>query len=232
MDKTYAVIGLGVFGRKVCEVLSTKGADVIAIDNTAEQVNRVKDIVSQAVLLDSTDEESLSEASLDSVDAAIVAIGDNIEASILTTALLKQLGVQYIIARSVNKIHYQVLKKVGADEIINIEEDQGTRIALNLVAPSVMEKVQLSKEIILSELYLPQAFVKNSVKEMEFETRFNIRLVAIRRSLNQMDAEGLSLRKEVLLFPEADEKLEEGDILIMVGDESKLESFQKSGSQP
>lgn len=232
MDKTYAVIGLGVFGRKVCEVLAAKGADVIAIDNTAEQVNRVKDIVSQAVLLDSTDEESLSEASLDSVDSAIVAIGDNIEASILTTALLKQLGVQYIIARSVNKIHYQVLKKVGADEIINIEEDQGSRIALNLIAPSVMEKVQLSKEIILSELYLPQGFAKNSVLEMDFETRFSIRLVALRRSLNQIDSEGLSIRKEILLFPELEEKLEEGDVLILVGEESKIESFQKSGTQP
>ncbi|MDC7236088.1 MAG: TrkA family potassium uptake protein [Spirochaetales bacterium] len=231
MEKTYAVIGLGVFGRKVCEVLTAKGADVIALDNTAEQVNRVKDIVSQAILLDSTDEEALAEASLDSVDAAIVAIGDNIEAGILTTALLKQLGIQYIIARAVNKIHYQVLKKIGADEIINIEEDQGMRTALNLIAPSVMEKVQLSREIILSELYLPQPYIGSSVKEIDFESNFKIRLTALRRTLNQMDAEGLGVRKEVLLFPGEEDKLEEGDILILVGEEGNIDAFQKSGVQ-
>ena len=202
MEKSYAVIGLGVFGRKVCEVLVEKGAEVIALDNTSEQINRVKDIVNQAILLDSTDEDSLSEASIDNVDAAIVAIGDNIEASILTTALLKQLGVQYVVARAVNKIHFQVLKKVGADEIINIEEDQGRRIALNLIAPSVMEIIKLSKEIILAECYLPVDYTGLTVKEIGFEKEFGIKLNAVRRYLNQIDSEGINVREEVLLFPE------------------------------
>jgi trk system potassium uptake protein TrkA len=230
MDKTIAVIGLGVFGRQVCEVLTAKGAQVIAIDNNLALVNRVKDIVSQAVLLDSTDEESLSEASLDTVDTAIVAIGDNIEASILTTALLKQLGVHHVIARAVTKIHYQVLKKIGADEIVNIEEDQGRRVALNLIAPSVMEKVQLSRDILLSEFYLPLIYAKTTLKEIDFEGKFGIRLVAVRRSLNQMDSEGLNIRKEILLLPENDDELLEGDVLILLGEEKKLELFQKSGS--
>ncbi|MDA3956562.1 TrkA family potassium uptake protein [Oceanispirochaeta sp.] len=230
MGKSIAVIGLGVFGRQVCEVLTKKGAEVIAIDNNAALVNRVKDIVSQAILLDSTDEDSLSEASLDSVDTAIVAIGDNIEASILTTALLKQLGVHHVIARAVTKIHYQVLKKIGADEIINIEEEQGMRVALNLIAPSVMEKVQLSREIILSELYLPPEKSHMTVQELDFEKKYSIRLVALRRSLNQMDSEGLNIRKEILLFPESGEELLEGDVLIMVGEEKNLELFQKNGS--
>jgi len=230
MDKTIAVIGLGVFGRKVCEILTSKGAEVIAIDNTIALVNKVKDYVSQAILLDSTDEEALKEASLDNADSAIVAIGDNIEASILTTALLKQMGIPYIIARAVNKTHYQVLKKIGADEIINIEEAQGTRIALNLIAPSIMEKVNLSREIMLSELYLPHTFAGLTVGDLELESKFTIRLVALRRSLNQMDAEGLNIRKEVLLFPEEEDKLLEGDVLIMVGEEKNLDLFQKSGS--
>lgn len=230
MDKTYAVIGLGVFGRRICEILTEKGADVIAIDNTSDQINRVKDFVSQAVLVDSTDEESLSEVALDSIDAAIVAIGDNIEASILTTAILKQLGVQYVISRAINKIHYQVLKKVGADEVINIEEDQGTRTALKLITPSVMEKVFLSKEILLSELYVPHAYEKVKINELNLENNYSIKLVAIRRFINKVDGEGLSIRKEVLVFPEIDALLQEGDILIMVGSEDKLEEFQKSGS--
>ncbi|MBI9097846.1 MAG: TrkA family potassium uptake protein [Spirochaetaceae bacterium] len=162
MKKTFAVIGLGILGRKVCEVLTEKGGEVIAIDNTPVQINKVKDFVTQAILLDSTDEDSISSAPFDQVDAAIVAIGDNIEASILTTTLLKQLGVPYIISRAVNKTHYQVLKQVGADEVINVEEDQGRRIALNLIAPSVMEKVRLSKDIYLSEMYLPEIYERRS----------------------------------------------------------------------
>jgi trk system potassium uptake protein TrkA len=229
MVKTFAVIGLGIFGRKVCEVITDKGGEVIAIDNTPNQVNRVKDFVAQAILLDSTDEDSISNAPFDQVDAAIVAIGDNIEASILTTTLLKQLGVPYIISRAVNKTHYQVLKQIGADEVINIEEDQGERVALNLIAPSVLDKVRLSNEVILSEMYLPLAYNKSRVTSLDLVGKFKIRLTAIRRTESILDADGNTIRDEKLLFPEQVGELMEGDVLIIVGDEKDIEKFQKSG---
>ncbi|MDA3811771.1 MAG: TrkA family potassium uptake protein [Spirochaetaceae bacterium] len=229
MVKTFAVIGLGIFGRKVCEILTEKGGEVIAIDNTPSQVNRVKDFVVQAILLDSTDEESISNAPFDQVDAAIVAIGDNIEASILTTTLLKQLGVPYIISRAVNKTHYQVLKQIGADEVINIEEDQGKRVALNLIAPSVLDKVRLSKDVILSEMYLPTAYHKSKIASLDLVNKYNIQLSALRRTFSVLDSDGNTLRDEKLLFPDQVEELLEGDVLIIVGDEKNIEKFQKSG---
>ncbi|MDA3849762.1 MAG: TrkA family potassium uptake protein [Spirochaetaceae bacterium] len=229
MNKIFAVIGLGIYGRTICEILTDKGGEVIAIDNTVEQINRVKDFVSQAILLDSTDEDALTDAPFDQVDVAIIAIGDNIEASILTTTLLKQLGVPYIVARAVNKTHYKVLKQVGANEVINIEEDQGMRLALNLIAPSIMEKVQLSKTIIISELLLPKKYINQKLSALDLKKQFQLGLTALRRNNLTLDAEGGTLRNEALLFPEEDDKLLEGDILIMVGQEEKIEEFQQNG---
>jgi trk system potassium uptake protein TrkA len=229
VERTFAVVGLGIFGWKVCQVLMEKGGEVIAVDNRQEQINKIKDFVTQAVLLDSTDEESISEAPFEHVDAAIVAIGDNIEASILTTTLLKQRGVPYIIARAVNKTHYQVLKQIGADKIINIEEDQGRRTALNLIAPSIMDKVALTQNVFISEMYLPPALDKSTPASLNLEKRFQIRLVGLRRTESTLDADGTALRDERLIFPEAAEELREGDVLIVIGAEDNIEAFQNSG---
>jgi len=225
MVKTYAVIGLGIFGRKVCEVLIDKGGEVIAIDNSPEQINKVKDFVTQAILLDTTDDESIDDAPFDQVDAAIIAIGDNIEASILTTTLLKQLGVPYIIARAVNKTHYQVLKKLGANEVINIEEDQGKAIALNLINPSVLKKVNLSKEIILSEVNLPTIFADQKLANLKLYEKYSIRLIGLRRTSSLLDNDGNSQRKEELLYAESIETLLDGDILILTGKDVDIEKF-------
>ena len=228
MDKTFAVIGLGMFGWKVCQVLMDKGGQVIALDNRPDQINKIRDLVTQAILLDATDEESIREAPFDQVDAAIVAIGDNIEASILTTSLLKQTGVPYIIARAVNKTHFQVLKQIGADEVINIEEEQGIRIAINLIAPSVMEKVTLSKDIFLAEVYLPDGLADSTVEALDLLNRFHLRLSGLRRTVSELNTEGAAVRKEMLLFPEAGDTLLEGDILILIGSDENLEAFRKS----
>ncbi len=228
MEKTFAVIGLGMFGRKICQVLMEKGGEVIAIDNRPEQVNKIRDSVTQAILLDATDEDSIREAPFDQVDAAIVAIGDNIEASILTTNLLKQTGVPHIVARAVNKTHFQVLRQIGANEIINIEEEEGRRIALSLISPMVMEKVALSKNIFLAEMYLPEGLENSTVASLDLINRFSLRLSAVRRTVSTLDAEGTAVRSENLLFPEPGEKLIDGDVLIMIGTEENLQAFQKS----
>jgi trk system potassium uptake protein TrkA len=225
MVKTFAVIGLGLFGRKVCEVLIEKGGEVIAIDNTPEQVNKVKDFVTQAILLDTTDDETISEAPLDHIDAAIVAIGDNIEASILTTALLKQIGVPYVISRAVNKTHYRVLKKIGADEIINIEEDEGRNVALNLINPSVLKKTVLSKDVILSEIILPKIFIDLKVTDLKLKEKYNLRLIAIRRVIVNLDSDGNTVRDEFFIYLEDLKSLQDGDILLITGKEMDIEKF-------
>ncbi|MEA1911379.1 MAG: TrkA family potassium uptake protein, partial [Spirochaetota bacterium] len=139
-DKIFAVIGLGTFGAKVCEVLTQKGGKVIAIDREPELIEKVKDSVTQSILLDTTDETAMNQIPYADISIAIVAIGENIEASILTTAILKRLGVPYIVARAVTEIHNQVLRQVGADEVVNIEIEEGQRIAQRLISPEILDR--------------------------------------------------------------------------------------------
>lgn len=136
--RNFAVIGLGAFGSSVCEVLIEKGADVVVMDRDPATVEQMKGKTSAAVLVDTTDERSLLKAPLEDVDVAIVAIGDDLEASILTTTLLKQRGVPYVLARAVSPLHETVLKRVGANETVNIEVETGIRVARRLVALSLI----------------------------------------------------------------------------------------------
>ena len=146
-EKVFAVIGLGAFGRKLCEVITERGGKVIAIDNDASLIDKIKDTATQAILLDATDVESLTNAPFDDVDVAVVAIGNNITSSILTTALLKRIGVPYILARAITERHEQVLKQVGADEIVNIEIDEGLRIGNKLISPDVLDRIPVSQSV-------------------------------------------------------------------------------------
>jgi trk system potassium uptake protein len=216
-EKVFAVIGLGSFGQKVCEVLVERGGKVIAIDNDSDLIDKVKDDVTQAILLDSTDEESLSNAPFDDVDVAIVAIGDNIAASILTTALLKRAGIPYIFARSVSNLHEQVLKQIGADEIVNIEIDQGLRIATRLMSPEVLDRIPVSQSISVAELYAGKNFIGKSLAKLDLRKKFNVNIISITRLTLSVDEVGNPVRNEQIIFPTSEEVVLEGDVFMVVG---------------
>jgi trk system potassium uptake protein TrkA len=225
-NRVFAVIGLGTFGKKVCEVLSEKGAQVIALDNDQDTIERIKNKVTAALLIDSTDEVSLMKAPLDDVDIAIVAIGDKIEASILTTALLKKRGIPYILSRAVSEIHETVLRQVGANEIINLEIAEGIRVAQRLVAPEVLDNIPISKEFSLAEIYVPKLFVDKTLAELKIREKFNVIVIAIKRNQIDIDQEGNPLHHEQLLFPSAQDKMLETDILFVVGRNEDIEELK------
>ncbi|MDX9800175.1 MAG: TrkA family potassium uptake protein [Spirochaetia bacterium] len=229
MDKVFAVIGLGSFGRQLCATLMEKGGKVIAIDNNPDLVDTITDKVTSAILLDSTDEKALSGASLGEVDFAIVAIGDNIEASILTTAILKQLSIPYVVARAVSEMHQKVLKKVGADEVVNLEVDGGIRVASRLIAPEVLDRVPISTDISLAELFLPKEFKGEKSDDLQLKKKFSLSLVMIRRTVTDLDEEGNPVKKDILIQPEENRMLEESDVLIVVGKNSDIDEFIGAG---
>jgi trk system potassium uptake protein TrkA len=224
-NKVFAVIGMGSFGRKVCEVLSEKGAQVIALDHDAETVEKMKNTVTAAIHLDATDEAALLKAPLDEVDIAIVGIADNIEASILTTALLKKRGIPYIVARAVSDIHQTVLRQVGANEVINLEIDEGMRIALRLISPEVLDTIPLSREYSFAEIQVPRIFFGQTVKSVKLREKFNLNIVSIKRNIKDIDDVGNPLQREELIFPEAKVVLNENDIFLLVGKNTDLESL-------
>jgi trk system potassium uptake protein TrkA len=225
-ENVFAVIGLGTFGRRVCEVLSARGASVIAVDSDPVRIDGVKDIVTQAVVMDATDEEGYPKLALEDVGVAVVAIGDNIEGSILATALLKQNGVRYIIARALTNIHRQVLIQVGADDILNLEEDEGERLAVRLIAPQILDRTPLSKDISIAEVYCPDEFFGKTLAELSLRQKLGLTVVAIKRNKLDVDEEGNSLHREDLVFPQGDEPLNEDDILIVVGYNDDIEQLK------
>jgi trk system potassium uptake protein TrkA len=226
-ERVFAVVGLGTFGREVCNTFMEKGGRVIAIDNNPGLIDRIKDSVTQAILIDTTDEETISKAPLEDVDVAVVAIGDNVEASILTTALLKRIGVPRIVARAVSDIHQQVLLQVGADEIVNIEIDEGRRVAQRLISPEVLDNVPISGEISISELYVPKTMLGMKLAEVDLRKRFRVNIVSIKRDVVTIDEQGNPSRSERLVFPGADDVLEEGDVLVVVGTNDDIEKVKE-----
>ena len=225
--KVFAVFGLGSFGREVCRVLSEKGTKVIAFDNQSQHIDRIKDIVNQSLLLDSTDEETLKSAPLEDVDVAVVAIGDDIEASILTTALLKNIGIPYILARAVSNIHLQVLKQIGANEVINLEIEEGRRIASRLVSPEILDVIPVDQDYSIAELYVPKSLVGKSLQQVDLRKEFNLNIIAIQRSRTSIDEVGNPVKEEMVILPGSNDVFQSDDILLVIGRNQYIERFKK-----
>ena len=221
------MIGLGAFGRRVAEVIADRGGKVIAIDNDPSLIDRVKDSVTQAVLLDATDETSLASAPFDDVDVAVVAIGVNVASSVLATALLKRIGVPYVLARSISDLHEQVLRQIGADEIVNIEIDEGQRVAMRLMSPEILDRIPVSKSISVAELYAPRSFVGKSIAELDLRSRFNLTVASITRTLLRVDEIGNPIRNEQIIFPKKDDVLQEADVLLVVGKNEDIDAMKE-----
>jgi trk system potassium uptake protein TrkA len=224
--RTFAVIGLGVFGQTLCERLTQAGASVVAIDQNAELMERVKGIAATSVLIDATDEAALLKAPLEDVDIAIVAIGDSIESSILATALLKRREIPFIVARAVSDIHAQVLRQVGANEIVNLEIDMGARIAQRLAAPEVLDSIPLSADISVAEMYVPKSLHGQSLERLDLRGKMRLNVVAVKRFSMDVDDEGNSVRRENIVFPTPSETLAVEDILFVVGKNTDLDAFR------
>lgn len=152
MKKEYAVIGLGRFGGSICKALSEEGLEVMAMDMNEDRVNEYAKIASHAVIGDSTDENVLKNLGIRNFDHVIVAIGENIQASILTTIMLKELGVKMVTVKAQNDYHEKVLNKIGADRIVHPERDMGRRIAHKIISNNVLDYLELSDEYSLIEI--------------------------------------------------------------------------------
>ncbi len=225
-DIVFTVVGLGAFGSKICQVLSQRGGKVIAIDHSAERVNRIKDSVTQAVIMDATDEEGFKRLSLEDSDVGVVAIGDNVEGSILATALMKKAGIRHLVARALSPIHSQVLSQMGADEVINIEEHEGEQLAIRLIAPEILDFIPISERISMAEMYCPQDFVDKSLAEIDLREKVRLNMVAIKRDRVDIDEEGNPHSSEELIFPQGDVVLKQNDILMVVGFNEDIESVK------
>ncbi|MBE4908903.1 TrkA family potassium uptake protein [Bacillus luteolus] len=216
MKKEFAVIGLGRFGGSICRALSEEGMEVMAMDVIEEKVNEFSSIASHAVVGDSTDESVLKSIGIRNFDHVIVAIGDNIQASILTTLILKELGVKHITVKAQNDYHEKVLNKIGADQIVHPERDMGKRIAHSIMSNNVLDYLELSDEHSIVEIVASQRLDGHTLISLDIRAKFGINIVAFKRG------------KDIIVSPQATEVIRKGDILIVIGADVDIDRFEKT----
>ena len=224
--KQFAVIGLGTFGQRIARALMQKGSEVVAIDRDAAKVEAVKDDVTRAVCLDATNEEPLARSGVLDLDAVVVAMGEHMEEAILTTALLRRLGAGYIVARAASALYAQILRDVGADRTVLIEEQMADQVAKTMVAPDVVDQLQLSSGHSLVEMKPLREMVGKKLGELDIRRSYQVNIIAIKKRVPVIDEDGESTFKETTNdVPGPDDRIEAGDILVVVGADEELERF-------
>ena len=185
MKQNFAVIGLGRFGTSICRVLAAEQQEVLAIDINEDRVNDLADVATEAIVADAQDEETLRSLEIGKFDHVIVAIGKNIQANILVTLIVKELGVPDITAKAENDTHARVLARIGADQVVHPERDMGARVAHHLLSPNILNYLAINDAVTMAEVKITSsAFVDKSLTELNFHQRFGLTVIAIQHGDN------------------------------------------------
>lgn len=215
MEKQFVVLGLGIFGSTLVKTLSQFGREVIAIDKDSENVQRVSEFATKAVIGDVTDIQFLTDLGLDDIDVGIVAIGDRLEDSILATMNLKELGVPYVIVRAKNKRFKVVLERIGADHVVRPEKEMGEKIARTLLRKNIKDLIELDEENCIVEMKVPQSWIGKSLSQLDLRKLYSINV------LGKRDPKTHKL--EVPVDPSA--PIEMNDTFLVLGQTDKIEKY-------
>lgn len=213
--KQFVVVGLGRFGSSLARTLAENGFNVLAIDTDEERIQNIADVVTHAVEADATDEQALKTLGVRNFEVGVVSIGDNIHANILSTLILKELGVPYVVVKAQDELHGKVLTKVGADRVVYPERDMGVRIAHNLISSNVLDYIEFAPDYSVVEIIATTNMVGKSLAELEFRSKFNVNIMAIKRGQN------------INIAPGAKDKVLEGDVLVVMGANQDLDKVKE-----
>ena len=202
--KQFLVAGLGLFGTSVAVTLQGLGYEVYALDNDESLVQDLSSQLTYVVSGDASDRKTLQALPLEDIDVAVVAIG-NVERNMMTTMLLKELGIKQVVSKAINNLHGAMLSKIGADKVVYAERDMGERVAHNLISAGVMDYIELSSEISVMSLTIPAEFIGKNLIEADLRRRYDVNVVAIKR-------EG-----RTLVNPKAQEVFQPEDEIIVLG---------------
>ncbi|MFZ5591828.1 MAG: potassium channel family protein [Bacillota bacterium] len=212
--KQFAVIGLGRFGSSLARTLIRMGYEVLAIDTNEANINNMADVVTHAVQANALEEGVLKSLGIRNFDVVIVAIGQDVQSSILVTVMLKEIGVKKVVAKATNELHGKVLERVGADIVVFPERDMGERVARWLVSRNIIDQINLSPDYSLIEMAAPEKFLGKTLQEVDLRKKYGITVLAIRRN------------GDFIISPGAKQVLEKNDILIVIGQNEKLKLFE------
>jgi len=213
--KQIIVIGCGRFGTSVAKTLSKLGHDVMVIDNDPETVRELSEYVTSAVQMDAVDEASYKTVGIKNFDVAVVTIGSNIQASIMATVIVKDMGVPIVIAKAQNEIHGKVLSRVGADKVIYPERDMGARVAYNIATPNILDIIEFSPDYSIIETVALDDWDGKSLKELKLSHTFGLTVIAIKTG------------ESINISPFADDVIRKGDIVVVLGNNDNLRKIKE-----
>jgi len=215
--KQFAVIGMGRFGASLARTLSRMGYEVLAIDADENKVEEIADTVTHAVQANALEESVLKSLGVRNFDVVVVAIGQDIQSNILVTVMLKEMGVEKVVAKASTELQGKVLQKIGADIVVFPERDMGERVARWLVSRNIIDQINLSPDYSLVELAAPPQFVGATLQQSNMRKKYGISVLAIRRG------------KEFIISPEPGQEIREDDVLIIIGRNEKLKGLETEG---
>nr|WP_275983509.1 TrkA family potassium uptake protein [Paenibacillus hamazuiensis] len=214
VKKQFAVIGMGRFGSSVAKTLSDLGFEVLAIDQDEERTQDVVNIVTHVVQADSTDEEAMRSLGLRNFDVVVVAIGQDIQSSILTTIILKEIGVSTVIVKAQTELHGKVLRKVGADKVIFPERDMGQRVAHHLVSPNILDYIELSEDHSIVEIKASRQMIGQNLRQLDIRAKHRCNVI------------GIKTGDKMNIAPHAEDTIKDNDVLVVVGRNKDLQNFE------
>ena len=207
--KSYMVIGLGLFGGELARKLCALGCEVLAMDIRSDLVNQVANDVTHAVVADGQDKDVLRALGAGNFDCAVIAIGDDLAASVLTTMNLKELGVPYVVCKAHDETHRRVLEKLGVDRVVIPECEFAGRLARSLSAHNVLDYIELSEEYGILEVPAPKGWIGKTILEL------NVNIIAVKNG------------QTTNVSPSAHYGIVSGDVMVVLGDSKALETVQK-----
>lgn len=216
--RQFVVIGLGRFGRTIATTLSALGNEVLVIDTCGESIKRIEPLVSGAVVADATGTDVLHSLGVQNFDCVVNCIGDDLQASILTTLICKDLGVKYIVAKAQNEQHKKVLERIGADMVVFPETYMGKKVANMLTNPSMNEIMDLTDTFKIVEIATPDNWLDKSIGDMNIRNKYKVSIIFVKRG-------------DQVISPEAETVLQKGDILVVAGEVTKLENLANRSSE-
>lgn len=213
--KNFLVIGLGRFGTSVACSLADAGHDVLGVDMDSDIVQELSGRLAHVVEMDAANEDALRSLGINNFDAAIVASGENFESSVLITLLLKRLGARLVVAKAITEQQAEVLKRIGADQVIQPERDAGARLAHLLMSPNVMEYLALEQGVSVAEIQVPASIDGKSVAELDFRRKYKITILLIQNG------------NRYIVSPDPEDRVRTGDTLIVFGRDEDISRFRE-----
>ncbi len=221
----FAVIGVGRYGSTIARRLAEKGAQVFAFDPNEEKIENIKDEVAFAVTLDATDLRALQTQNLEELDAAVVAIGENFEATILTCVHLIDLGVKRVIARASGDHQRLILEKIGVQEILTPEDEVAYVVREKLINPNILSFLQLPDNYEIAEIRAPKGCVGRSIDDVGFRNKYEMTLITIKREYELTKNGEDCTEQHIMGVPKSDMTIQEKDTLVVFGTGKSVERF-------